>query len=407
MRAVGPLDGVVVVETASALAGPHAAMMLGDMGARVIKVEGPRGDVSRGWGPPFVDAGDSSRVSTYFLSCNRNKESVLLDLAQPEPRMTLVRLLSVADVWVHNWSPRRRERLGWTYADLSLRNPALVVLEVSGFGPDGPQADRPGYDQVAQAEAGLMAVTGPPGHPTRFGVPITDVAAGMYGAFGVAAALLERQRTGQGRVVHTSLLAAGVGLHAFQSTRVTVAGENPRPVGDHHPSIAPYGLFQASDSPLVLAVGTDAQWRVAAEELGLDPDGSPDAGPLATNEDRLAAGESLRDLLNVALATRPARAWVEALNALGVPAGTVRDLAQVYSSQQVRSQGLIQDVAESAYGPLTLPGVPLRSATLAESSAGLGTHEVRGAPGLGEHTEQVTQWLRAMASEASHDPEER
>jgi crotonobetainyl-CoA:carnitine CoA-transferase CaiB-like acyl-CoA transferase len=230
------LDGVVVVDLSRALAGPHAAMMLGDLGARVIKVEVPgTGDDTRGWGPPFVGPDDDAQ-STYFLSCNRNKESITLDLKSEDGQQTLTRLIGAADVLVENFRTGVLDRLGFPIEQLHELNPGLVVLSITGFGHDGPEGGRAGYDQIAQGEAGLMSLTGAsPDEPTRIGVPIADLLAGMYGAYGVVSALYERARTGRGRVVRTSLLAAIVGVHAFQGTRFTVAGEVPRAEGKSPP----------------------------------------------------------------------------------------------------------------------------------------------------------------------------
>src|SRR6187401_1923707 len=253
----GPLEGILVVDLSRALAGPHAAMMLGDLGARVIKVENPvGGDDSRGWGPPFVGPEDQPE-STYFFSCNRNKESITLDLKDPAGAELLGRLVERADVLVENFRPGVLDRLGFSVTELHRRNPRLVVLSITGFGHDGPEGGRAGYDQIAQGEAGLMSVTGPgPDQPTRVGVPIADLLAGMYGAYGVVAALHERDRTGVGTVVRTSLLASVIGVHAFQGTRFTVAGEVPHAQGNHHPSICPYGAFTAADGIVQIAVGS-------------------------------------------------------------------------------------------------------------------------------------------------------
>src|SRR3954447_26281177 len=228
-------------------------MMLGDLGARVIKVETPDGgDDSRGWGPPFVEG-----ESTYYLSANRNKESVTADLKSAEGKEFLTRLVRRADILVENFRPGVLDRLGFSVEQLHELNPGLVVLSISGFGHDGPEGGRAGYDQIAQGEGGLMSLTGSdPDHPQRVGVPIADLLAGMYGAYGVVSALHERARTGRGRVVRTSLLAAIVGVHAFQGTRWTVAREVPHPIGNHHPSICPYGLFRTADAPVQVAVGS-------------------------------------------------------------------------------------------------------------------------------------------------------
>src|SRR3954470_10790889 len=281
----GPLQDLLVVDLSRALAGPHAAMMLGDLGARVIKVEAPgRGDDTRGWGPPFV--GDPDAVeSTYFLSANRNKESITLDLKDDADRDVLLGLVDRADVLVENFRTGVLERLGLGIEELMRRNPRLVVLSITGFGHDGPEGGRAGYDQIAQGEAGLMSLTGSgPDDPQRVGVPIADLLSGMYGAYGVLAALHERTTTGVGTVVRTSLLAATVGVHAFQATRWTVAGEVGRAQGNHHPSISPYGLFHCRDGSVQIAVGSEGLWRRLCEGFGLDP-----AAPgLATNSERVA-----------------------------------------------------------------------------------------------------------------------
>jgi crotonobetainyl-CoA:carnitine CoA-transferase CaiB-like acyl-CoA transferase len=351
-----PLDGVLVVDLSRALAGPHAAMMLGDLGARVIKVEShDGGDDTRSWGPPFVAGSDGGEHSTYFLSCNRNKESIALDLKREDGRATLRALAQRADVVVENFRPGVLDRLGFPIETLHRLNPRLVVLSISGFGHDGPEGGRPGYDQIAQGEAGLMSLTGPsPDEPTRVGVPIADLLAGMYGAYGVVAALYERQRTGSGRVVRTSLLAAVVGVHAFQGTRYTVAGEVPRAAGQHHPSICPYGLFHAADGMVQIAIGSDALWRRFAPAFDLD---RPE---WRTNPARVADRDAVIAAVDTAFGSYLAADLLTLLAKLGVPAGKVRDLSEVYGWDQTRSQGLLIDVEHAALGSITLPGPPLR-----------------------------------------------
>ncbi|MGH8823999.1 MAG: CaiB/BaiF CoA transferase family protein [Jiangellaceae bacterium] len=382
----GPLDGYLVVDLTRALAGPHAAMMLADLGARVIKVETPgRGDDTRGWGPPFVGP-DDDPISTYYLSCNRNKESVTADLKTDEGRALLESLVGRADVLLENFRPGVLDRLGFPEQRLHEINPGLVVLSISGFGHDGPEAGRAGYDQIAQGEAGLMSMTGPPGEPTRVGLPIGDLLAGMYGAFGVLAALLERERTGRGTVVRTSLLAAIVGVHAFQGTRWTVAHEVPEGPGNHHPSIAPYGLFHAADGAIQVAVGSEAQWRAFAPVVGLDPDDTR----FATNRARVAHRDDLLTAIDTALVAAPAAEWLERLDSLGVPAGKVRSLDQVYGWEQTRSQGLVISVDHPVLGRIELPGPPLRFGDL-PYAGGRETHLPP--PALGEHDEPVRAWL--------------
>ena len=269
----GPLTGIRVIDLTRALAGPHAAMMLGDLGAEVIKIENPAGgDDTRGWGPPFVDPAHGDRESTYFLCANRNKKSVTLDLKAAAAKSTLEALVRTADVLMENFRPGVLDRLGFSHERLAELNPRLVVLSISGFGHDGPEAGRAGYDQIAQGEAGLMSVTGAgPADPQRVGVPIADLLAGMYGAFGVLAALRERGVTGHGQVVRSSLLAAVVGVHAFQGTKWTVAGQVGEPTGNHHPSICPYGMFDTAEGSVQIAIDSEGLWQRFCSGFGLDP----------------------------------------------------------------------------------------------------------------------------------------
>jgi crotonobetainyl-CoA:carnitine CoA-transferase CaiB-like acyl-CoA transferase len=353
-----PLDGLLVVDLTRALAGPHATMMLGDLGARVIKIEAPgTGDDTRSWGPPFLHPDDAARESSYFLSANRNKESVALDLKADADREVLLALVDAADVLVENFRTGVLERLGLGEAMLLGRNPRLVVLSISGFGHDGPEGGRAGYDQIAQGEAGLMSLTGPsPDEPQKVGVPIGDLLAGMYGAYGVLAALHERGRTGRGQVVRTSLLASLVGVHAFQGTRWTVAGEVGRAQGNHHPSICPYGLFRCRDGVVQIALGSEGLWRRFCAGFGLDPD----AEGFATNPERVAHRDEVNALVDGAFADWDAAPLLARLDELGVPSGKVRSLDEVYAWAQTRSQGLLVDVQHPTLGTLTLPGPPLR-----------------------------------------------
>ena len=379
------LAGLLVVDLTRALAGPHAGMMLGDLGARVIKVETPgTGDDSRSWGPPFVGP-EQGRESTYFLSCNRNKESVTADLKSADGKELLTRLVKRADVLMENFRPGVLARLGFSVERLHELNPGLIVLSISGFGHDGPEGGRAGYDQIIQGEAGLMSLTGSgPDEPTKVGVPIGDLLAGMYGAFGILAALLERNRTGRGRVVRTSLLAAVVGVHAFQATRWTVAGEVPRAMGNHHPAIAPYGLFRTQDAPIQIACGSERQWQALASILGVDDP------RYATNQRRVAARDELVAVVEVALASAGAEEWLDQLAQLGVPAGKVRTLDDVYDWEQTRSQGLLIEVDHPSLGRVTLPGPPLRF----DDNAYAGSRERhQPPPRLGEHNASIRSWL--------------
>jgi crotonobetainyl-CoA:carnitine CoA-transferase CaiB-like acyl-CoA transferase len=394
----GPLSGVLVVDLSRALAGPHAAMMMGDLGARVIKVETPGGgDDSRGWGPPFVD--DTGQVadhgeSTYFFSCNRNKESVTADLKSAEGKDLLTGLVRRADVLVENFRTGVLDRLGFPVGVLHELNPRLVVLSITGFGHDGPEGGRAGYDQIAQGEAGLMSLTGPgPDDPTKVGVPIGDLLAGMYGAYGAVAALHERDRTGKGRVVRTSLLASIVGVHAFQGTRYTVAGEVPSGQGNHHPSICPYGLFHCADGLLQIAVGSEGLWRKLAPAFGLPVD---EPG-FASNAERVRNRDAVNAAVDSAFATYALADLLPRLAELGVPAGEVRSLDRVYGWEQTKSQGLLVEVEHATAGRITLPGPPLRF-------DGIDALEHTAPPTLGQHDESVRRWLRETGAGTDEPP---
>ncbi|MFC4629379.1 CaiB/BaiF CoA transferase family protein [Promicromonospora alba] len=384
----GPLDDVVVVDLSRALAGPHATMMLGDLGARVVKVEVPeRGDDTRGWGPPFVGE-EGARESTYFLSANRNKESIALDLKADEGLATLLALVDRADVLVENFRPGVLDRLGIGVDTLLERNPRLVVLSITGFGHDGPEGGRAGYDQIAQGEAGLMSLTGSgPDDPQRVGVPIGDLLAGIYGAYGVLAALHERHTTGVGQVVRTSLLAAVTGVHAFQGTRWTVAGEVGHAQGNHHPSIAPYGLFRCRDGAVQIAVGSEVLWQKFCLAFGLDAD----AEGLRSNPERVARRDEVIELVETAFADLDADRLLTRLADAGIPAGRVRTLDEVYAWEQTASQGLLVDVEHTSLGTVTLPGPPLRFFDPAGAEVTRRDHQAP--PVLDEHAAGIRAWL--------------
>ncbi|ACZ89293.1 CaiB/BaiF CoA transferase family protein [Streptosporangium roseum] len=378
----GALGDIVVLDLSRALAGPHAAQMLGDLGARVIKVEHPGGgDESRGWGPPFV--GPDGDISTYFLAANRNKQSITVDLKSAEGKALIERLVRQSDVLIENFRAGVLGRLGFPVERLHELNPRLVVLSITGFGHDGPEGERPGYDQIAQGEAGLMSLTGPSAdEPYRVGASIADLLGGIHGAYGVVAALYERERTGRGKVVRTSLLAAVTGVHSYHGTAWTVGGQVPRANGNHHASIAPYGAFRCADGMIQIAAANDTQWRKVAALLGVDP-GIP---RYATNRERFAHRDELIADMEQALAKHDRAHWLAALGEIGVPAGSIRSIDEVYAWEQTRSQGLLVEVDHPVLGAIELPGPPLRFD---------GEPPVRhGAPPtLGQHNEEILAWL--------------
>jgi crotonobetainyl-CoA:carnitine CoA-transferase CaiB-like acyl-CoA transferase len=387
-----PLDGITVVDLSRVLAGPYAAMMLADLGAHVTKVERPRvGDDTRQWGPPFVGE-DGAFESTYFLAANRNKESIELNLKDDADREVLRALLVDADVVIENFRPGVMDRLGFGAAALERINPRLVMLSISGFGRSGPDSERAGYDQILQAEGGLMSLTGPAdGEPTKVGVPIADLLAGLFGALGVLAALRERdQVSGRGQVVETSLLAGQIAIHCFQGTRWLVAGEVPGPAGNGHPTVCPYGLFPTADRPLIIAVGNDAIWKRFARLVDLDPD----APEHATNGHRVAHRDDLDAAIRARMRREPAALWLERFAERGVPAGEVRTLDQVYAAAQVRAQGLVIAVDHPTLGAIELPGSPL---TFGRSAA----RQHHAPPTLGQHSAAIRRAVGQLGERAA------
>jgi crotonobetainyl-CoA:carnitine CoA-transferase CaiB-like acyl-CoA transferase len=378
----GPLDGVVVLDLTQALAGPHCTMILGDLGARVVKVERAAGDDSRAWGPPWVGEGED-KVSTYFLSANRNKQSVVLDLKAEDDLAVLWRLVDAADVLVENFRPGVLDRMGLTVEALHERNPRLVLCSISGFGHDGPEGGRAGYDQIAQGESGLMSLTGPDAEsPTKVGVPIGDLLAGLHAVYGILAALHARHTTGRGDVVRTSLLSSLVGVHAYQGTRHTMGGQVPHAQGNHHPSIAPYGAFACADGMLQIAAANDNLWRRTADIAGVDADDPR----FTTNGSRVEHREELIELLETAFADRNRDDLLAALDRAGVPSGAIRTIDEVYASEQVRSQGLVLELDDDRLGPLTLTGPPVRFDSHVRS-------DHAAPPRLGGDNAAVLRWL--------------
>jgi len=371
----GPLAGVHVLDLARVLAGPYAAMVLGDLGAEVIKVERPgTGDDTRRWGPPFVQA-----ESTYFLSVNRGKRSVTINLKDPGEREFVEALVRWADVLVENFRPGVMDRLGLADDRLAELNPRLIRLSISGFGDRGPDRDRVGYDQILQAEGGVMSLTGTAAsRAVKVGVPIADISAALFGVIGVLGALVERGRSGLGQRVSTSLLAGQVGIHTFQATRYLIAGQVPGVSGNHHPTVAPYGVFDAADGPLVIAVGNDDIWRRYAPLAGLDPDDDR----FATNALRLGHLAELQQIMNAALGHRTVADWLDRLRRADVPAGEVKTLDRVYDSEQARAEDLVWEVDHPRLGAIRLPGHPVH---YSRSAVAPGLPP----PVLGEHTGEL------------------
>lgn len=372
-----PLDGFLVLDLTRVLSGPYCTMLLADMGARVIKIEQPgTGDDTRAWGPPFVEG-----ESAYFLSINRNKESVTLDFKHPDGRAVLERLLARADVVVENFRPGTLKKLGLDYASLARAHPRLVYCSISGFGQTGPRAAQPGYDAVMQGEGGLMSITGAAdGPPFRLGVAIADIVSGMFAAHGTTLALLARERTGRGQAVDVGMLDSVAALLTYQAAIYFATGAAPKRMGNRHPTIVPYETFAASDGDFVLAVGNDELWRRFCAVISLDAIAGDER--FATNRARVIHYADLRPLLADRLRSQPRAHWIERLTAAGVPCGSVRDLEEVFDDPQLAAREMIARAEHATAGALRLLGVPIKLSGTPGA--------VRSAPPtLGQHTETV------------------
>jgi crotonobetainyl-CoA:carnitine CoA-transferase CaiB-like acyl-CoA transferase len=371
---MGPLHGITVLDLTRVLSGPYCSMLLADMGARVIKVEQPgKGDDTRAWGPPFLDG-----ESAYFLSINRNKESVTLDFKQPDGRAVLDRLIAKADVLVENFRPGTLTKVNLDYASLAAAHPRLIYCSISGFGQTGPRRREAGYDAVMQGEGGLMSITGAAGGtPFRLGVAIADIVTGMFAAQGITLALYARERSGRGQAIDIAMLDSVVALLTYQAGICFATGAAPPRLGNRHPTIVPYETFSAADGDFVLAVGNDDQWRRFCQVAALDEDAR-----FATNRQRVTSYDELRPILAERLRTRTRAQWIEGLTAKGVPCGSVRDLAEVFADPQVAAREMIATLEHPIAGPLKLLGTPLR---LSDTPGAIRTPP----PMLGQHTEAV------------------
>jgi crotonobetainyl-CoA:carnitine CoA-transferase CaiB-like acyl-CoA transferase len=369
-----PLDGIRVLDLGRALSGPFCATLLGDLGADIVKVEQlPHGDVMRTWGP-FHDG-----ESVYFLSMNRNKRSVALDLRHDEGKRALLALVAGSDVIVENFRPGVMEALGLSDERLRRDHPGLIHCAVSAFGPRGPYTDLPGFDQVAQAMGGLMGVTGlRDGEPTRSGVAIADILAGVFAALVAVAALVPRTDEPGPHRVGSSLLEGTLGVLTFQAQQYLSLSEVARRQGNDHPIISPYGCFQAADGPLVVACATQVMWGKLCELVGLDD--LVDDPRFETNAERVANRSQLTSLLNACLSRATKQEWFERLTQAGIPAGPVNDIAEVFANPQVDALRAVRAIDHAALGPLRIVGPPFEIDGK--------PIPVRGAPPvLGEHTE--------------------
>lgn len=373
----GPLSGVTILDLTRVLSGPYCTMLAADMGARVIKIEHPgRGDDTRAWGPPFVEG-----ESAYYLSINRNKESVALDYTTTEGRSILDALIEQADVIVENFRPGTLDARGLGYGDIAAKRPALIYVSISGFGRTGPRRDEAGYDAVIQAESGLMSVTGTPeSEAVRLGVAITDIAAGMFAFQGLLLALIAKARTGRGQHVDLGLLDATTALLTYQAGRYFATGESPPRLGNRHALIAPYDTFSTAEGVLVLAVGNDDQFRRFC--MAADIPGAASDSRFDTNAGRVQHYEALHPIVSAALAADTAAGWAARLRNAGVPCGAVRSVGEALSDPQILARAMIESVDHPAIGPLQVLGIPVK---LSDTPGRVRLPP----PRLGEHTAAV------------------
>jgi len=387
----GPLAGLLVVDCSTVLAGPYCTMLLGDLGASIVKVEPPEGDVTRTWGPPWVGAG-ADRTAAYYLGINRNKRSIRLNLATDDGREVLNRLLVRADAVVENYRVGGFARLGFSDEMLERLNPRLVHLAISGYGTTGPDAGKPGYDFVAQAVGGLMSVTGFPGDvgggPTKVGVAVSDVVTGLFGAVGLLASLLAQARMGAvaggSDRVDVSLFESTLALLINQAQNAFVTGRQPARRGNAHPNIVPYETFETADGSIAVAVGSERQWprfcsALGLPELTLDP-------RFATNPDRVAARDALRAILAQRFRERSTGAWLAALDVAEVPCGPVNGILEAIESPQSRARGMDIRLSDPVLGEIRQVGVPIKL-----RSGGASVRTVP--PRLGEHGAEILREL--------------
>jgi len=387
-----PLAGIRVLDLTRALAGPFGTMILADLGAEVIKVEPlPKGEMTRLWGPFAEGPGDASEA-IYYLSTNRNKKSLAIDFRKPQALALLRRLAGSVDVVADNFKPGVMVELGLDYDQLAPSCPRLISVSITGYGRGGPYGEWPGFDQVAQGMSGFMSLTGEvEGAPMRSGLPVGDLSAGMWAATGVLAAIVQRQNTGRGQRVETSLLGALVGMMCVQGQRYLSRHENPPRAGNDHPTLYPYGAFAARDGLMIIAVATQAMWRSLCRILDLQA--LADDPRFAGNEQRMVHRDALRMLIEARLTTQDGATWAKALVEAGIPAGPIYTLDRTFADPQVIQQRMVETVAHPTLGALKLLANPIKLDAFADGS-------VRTPPPLlGEHDDQILRELGLSEAE--------
>lgn len=389
-----PLDNIRILDITRALAGPYCTMMLGDLGADVIKVERPgSGDETRGWGPPFVGKpyGPYPGESAYFIAANRNKRSVTVNIQSKEGQEIIRQLAEISDVLVENYRTGDLDRLGLGYNDLHSLYPKLIYCSISGYGRTGPYADRPGYDAIIQGEGGMMSITGPvEGPPSRVGIPITDITSGMFASTAILAALRARDLTGEGQLVDISLFDAHIALLTNVASNYLVGGAPPRRLGNAHPNLVPYDSFSARDGWFILGVANEKQWGQLCDMLNR-PDLKVD-DRFTSNGKRVANRVALVEELNTTFAQKNVDDWLTDLVKAGLPCGRINSIPEVFAHPQAQAREMTLKAEHPSAGTVKLPGFPYKfSQTPAEV--------LRPPPRLGEHTEEVLTGLLNYSAE--------
>lgn len=381
-----PLEGIKVIDLSRILSGPYCTMALADLGAEVIKVEPPNGDDTRTWGPPFVNG-----ESAYFLSINRNKKSIVLNLKEEKGRQILLDLVKEADVVVENFRPGTLKRLKLDYETLKAVNPRIILASISGYGQTGPYSHKPGYDVIAQGMGGLMSVTGEPGQrPVKVGFSIADIGTGMWAIIGILSALMAREKTGEGQWVDASLLDTIISWQTYFAGNYFASGENPKPQGGAHPNIVPYQLFEASNGYFNIAVGNESLWDKFCTAIG-QPE-LRDNPKFKTNKDRVVNRKELVDHLQKLFLTNTKEHWIELFEGVGIPCGPVLNFDEIFKDPHVLAREQLVEVDHPKAGKVKMTGIPIKLS----STPG----EIRTAPPLlGEHSEEILRTKLNMSDE--------
>jgi crotonobetainyl-CoA:carnitine CoA-transferase CaiB-like acyl-CoA transferase len=376
-----PLTGITVVDLTRVLAGPYCTMLLGDMGAEVIKIERPDGgDDTRAFGPPYLNG-----ESAMFLAINRNKQSITLNLKHSEAKTILSKLIERADVLVENFRPGTMAKLGFDYEAVSALNPRIIYCSISGFGQTGPYADRGGYDTIAQAMSGIMSATGHPDMPpAKAGVPIADIGTGMFAAFGIVCAYIARQHTGEGQLVDTALLDTSIALSLVESATFLAGGELPSPLGSTHRRNAPHGAFRVKDGYIAITADSAHFWKRFCQIMGLEA--LLDDPRFNSNADRVANKQLLQDIIERVTTTREGSYWLEVLEAAEIPCGPVNSYAEVFENPHVRAREMLMEMEHPVAGQVKMAGFNVK---LTSTPAALRLP----APTLGQHTREVLHTL--------------